>query len=91
MRKLLTLILLIGAFYGGYHVGRLPGAPDLSPFAKRCYGQAAQLTRRAVQWGSTEWQKVQAEQPAEAEQPTTADQPAAGDQTVPADCGQMAN
>lgn len=66
MRKLLILILLAGAFYGGYCTGRLPGAPDLSPFAKKCGAAIVKVSRRAVQWAAVEWEKLQAPAPAQA-------------------------
>ena len=40
MRKLLTLILMAAAFFGGYHFGHQPGSPDLGPFAQDCYAKA---------------------------------------------------
>jgi hypothetical protein len=45
MKKLLTLILLSGVFLFGYYVGRLPGAPDLVPYAQKTYHQAAAAYR----------------------------------------------
>jgi hypothetical protein len=39
MKKLIVLILLAAAFFGGYHVGRLPGAPDLTAAAQKICGQ----------------------------------------------------
>ncbi len=61
MRKLLTLIVLLGVFYGGYHLGRQPGAPDLTPFMKKCYVHASGICRRAAQWTAAKWEQINAD------------------------------
>ena len=40
MRKLVTIILTLAAFVGGYYAGRLPGAPDIFEVGKEVYVQA---------------------------------------------------
>ena len=40
MKKLLLLILLTGAFLGGYHLGRQPNSPDIFAWAQKTYNQA---------------------------------------------------
>ena len=42
MKKFIALILLAGAFLGGYYVGRLPSAPDIFSWADKTYEQAQQ-------------------------------------------------
>jgi len=37
MRRLLAIILSVGAFLGGYHLGRQPGSPDLFGWAQETY------------------------------------------------------
>jgi len=41
MIRFLVLILLVGAFAGGYWVGRLPNAPDIVSWAQDAYDQAS--------------------------------------------------
>lgn len=60
MRKLLILVLLVGAFYGGYELGRRPGAPDLTPYAKKGYVCAHDISRRVARWASAEWDQINA-------------------------------
>jgi hypothetical protein len=40
MKKLLVLILVCGAFVGGYELGRQPDAPDIIGQARDAAGQA---------------------------------------------------
>ena len=35
MRRLLLLLLLLGASFGGYQLGRHPGSPDLVTWSQR--------------------------------------------------------
>ena len=60
MRKLLTFILLVGVFYGGYELGRQPGAPDLRPVVKKCYVCAHDVSWRVAQWASAKWEEMRA-------------------------------
>ena len=60
MRKLFTLILLVGAFCGGYQFGHQPGAPDPAPFAKKCCVQASHISRRVARWASAKWEEINA-------------------------------
>ena len=41
VRKFILLILLMGAFLGGYHLGRTPGSPDVFSHARRTYRRAS--------------------------------------------------
>jgi len=41
MRKFLLLLLLMGAFLGGYQVGRSPGSPDVISRARQAYRRAS--------------------------------------------------
>jgi hypothetical protein len=60
IKKLFILILLGGAFFSGYYVGRLPGAPDLTPYAEKCYVQASAAYRYASRWIRSEIDKQNA-------------------------------
>lgn len=43
MKRLLLLILLSGAFLGGYYLGRQPNSPDIFAWAQKTYHQAADV------------------------------------------------
>ena len=43
MKKLLLLILLTGAFLGGYYLGRQPNSPDIFAWAQNTYNQAVDV------------------------------------------------
>jgi len=64
MRRLLVTILIVGAFLGGYHLGRQPGSPDIFGWAQRNYPAAAEAFRSAADSLSSE--------PASAEGPRAA-------------------
>jgi len=51
MRRLFTLILLAGTFFGGYQTGRMPGSPDLIPIARDTYNQTADICKHVVAVG----------------------------------------
>jgi hypothetical protein len=51
MRRFIVLIMLAGAFFGGYQTGRLPGSPDLIPIARDAYNQAADVCARLIVLG----------------------------------------
>ncbi len=57
MKKLCILILLSGAFFFGYYVGRLPGAPDLVPYAQKAYSQASAAYRGVASFVRQEIEK----------------------------------
>ena len=42
MKKLILIILLTGAFLGGYYLGRLQGSPDIFTWAQDTCKQAAE-------------------------------------------------
>jgi len=46
MRMLLGMVLLAGAFLGGYYFGRQPGSPDI-------FGTASQVMSKIRQTGGT--------------------------------------
>ncbi len=46
MRRLVTIILLVGAFLGGYYVAQKPGAPRLSELADKATFQAEQMGQK---------------------------------------------
>jgi hypothetical protein len=48
MRRFIVLMMLAGAFFGGYQTGRLPGSPDLIPIARDAYNQAADICARLI-------------------------------------------
>jgi hypothetical protein len=51
IRRILGIILLLGVFLGGYHLGRLPGSPDLIGGARnagRAVYDAGSAVARAV-------------------------------------------
>ena len=48
MRRLLITVLIVGAFLGGYHLGRQPGSPDIFGWARRNYPEAAEAFRSAA-------------------------------------------
>jgi len=45
MMRLLVLVLLVGAFAGGYWVGRLPNAPDIVSWTRGAYEQVTSAAR----------------------------------------------
>ena len=62
-KKLFTMILLAGAFFGGYHMGHQPGSPDLSPFAQDCYAKAAAAYHQAEALVRAGSEQIKAAQP----------------------------
>lgn len=48
MIRAIFMLLLVAAFLGGYHVGRLPGAPDVFAWADQTFQQARQAAGKAV-------------------------------------------
>ena len=51
MRRLIVMVLLAGAFFGGYQTGRRPGSPDLVPIARDAYNQSADICGRLIVLG----------------------------------------
>ncbi len=47
MKKIIALILLSGAFLGGYQLGRKPDSPDLIGWLGRAYARAVSTGRDA--------------------------------------------
>lgn len=41
VRRLLTIILLVGAFLGGYYLGHCEGSPDIFAWARNNYPRFA--------------------------------------------------
>jgi len=41
MKRLLGVVLLAAAFLGGYHLGRMPGSPDVIGTAREVFQEAA--------------------------------------------------
>lgn len=48
MKKLAVTVVLVAVFLGGYHMGRVPGSPDIAGWAARNYWRAAEHGRRLV-------------------------------------------
>jgi len=48
MRRLLVIIFMLGAFLGGYQLGRQPGSPDLIGWARKNYPKVAQAGRDII-------------------------------------------
>jgi len=46
MRKLILLVMLTGAFLGGYYLGRKPDSPDIFSVAKQHYDKAVEVSRK---------------------------------------------
>ena len=53
MKRVLTLLLLAGAFLGGYYLGRLPNSPDIFAWARSTFDQATEMGREAEEYLST--------------------------------------
>lgn len=50
MKRVLTLLLLTGAFLGGYYLGRLPNSPDIFAWGRQNFDRAVEMGRRAEQY-----------------------------------------
>jgi hypothetical protein len=48
MRRLLSSILILGAFLGGYYLGGQEGSPDIFAWARRAYPRFAEAGRNLV-------------------------------------------
>jgi hypothetical protein len=48
MKQLLVIILVGGAFFGGYHLGHREGSPDLTGWVHDTYPKVVQAGREAV-------------------------------------------
>ena len=48
MKRLISLILLSGAFLGGYYLGRLPNSPDLIGWGQSAVLRSAEVCREVI-------------------------------------------
>jgi hypothetical protein len=48
MKLLLVIILVGGAFFGGYHFGHREGSPDLTGWVQQAYPKVVQAGRDAI-------------------------------------------
>jgi hypothetical protein len=48
MRQLLVIILVGGAFFGGYHLGHREGSPDLTGWVQHAYPKVVQAGRDVI-------------------------------------------
>lgn len=71
MKNLVLLILLLGAFLGGYYARSLPGSPDIFAWGRRSYQQGADLYRKVS--GAADAETDEPAQPAGTVQPAEPD------------------
>jgi hypothetical protein len=50
MKRVLTLLLLAGAFLGGYYLGRLPNSPDIFAWGRDTFDGAVEMGREAEEY-----------------------------------------
>ncbi|MFP4055228.1 MAG: hypothetical protein ACLFV7_15330 [Phycisphaerae bacterium] len=48
MKRLLALILLTGAFLGGYYLGRLPDSPDIFAWGRNAALRSAEIAHKVI-------------------------------------------
>jgi hypothetical protein len=63
MKRVLMLLLLVGAFLGGYYLGRLPNSPDIFAWGRQACDRAVEMSRDAEGYLNTQSERAERDAP----------------------------